>query len=318
MDALPIRVPPCEGESGLSFLFRNLNANGLLLKETQHWLKVRSWVPMVLTELPLWAWATGVDRGWLFERVVVINSGRSRGKYSFWGHRLGIGGTASHHSARICPKCIKQGRFHRLPWQLTCIPGCAVHDQVLIDRCPQCDQVISWNRPALDICNCGRFLTVEPHVDKLSQPLLNWIRWMEIRLASPNHDAFASPHEFGLPELFGTLSIDGAMRVTVAAGLLPDSNASPGPSSKLSRTSSGMAEIITRGLSRLACLDRDFSNLLDLRPFLHLPAIERMRAQPISQADEVTAEILLGILGYLPGCAVSGHGSSRRRQKVLF
>ncbi|MHB1359383.1 MAG: hypothetical protein ACYCWC_07340 [Rhodocyclaceae bacterium] len=316
MDALPIRLPSIEQEAGLSFLYRNLNANGLALKEAQHWLSVRTWAPMTHSELPLWAWATSADRGWLCDSVVIANRGSGEVKYGFKGHKLGMGSVASYHSARICPKCIKQGRFHRLSWQLACVPGCAIHDQVLIDRCPYCERVISWNRPAMDVCTCGRFLTIEDSVHALPQSLSSWIRWIESRLV--NQDGFVNPRDFGLPDLFGSLSIDGSTRVTVAAGLLPDGNASPGIPSKLSRTSLGMAKIISRGLNRLAVLAHDFSNLPELRPIFHVPAIERMRAQEISQADETVAEILLGILGYLPYGAIPGHGSSRRRQKVLF
>jgi hypothetical protein len=316
MDALPIKLVPAEEESGLGFIYRNLNANGLTLKEAQHWLTVRTWAPMVRSELPLWAWAVSSDRDWLMDRVVIVNNGRGVAKYSFKGHQLGMGGVASNHSARICPKCIKQGRFHRLSWQLACIPGCAIHDQVLIDRCPYCDQIISWSRPASDICTCGHFLTAGDRVQELPHLLSPWIRWIEHRLA--DQGGLVRPTDFGLPDLFSTLSIDGSLRVAVAAGLLPDDLASPNTPSKRSRTSLGMAETISRGLTRLARLTRDFSNLADLRPVLHLPAIERMRTQSISPADETTAEIFLGCLGYLPHGEIPGHGSSRRRQRVLF
>lgn len=316
MDALPIRLPPFEQEAGLSFLYRNLNANGLTPREAQHWLSVRTWAPMAHAELPLWAWATSADRGWLRDSTVIVNRGRDEAKYGFKGHKLGIGSVASYHSARICPKCIKQGRFHRLSWQLAGVPGCDIHNQVLIDHCPYCDRVISWNRPALDVCICGRFLTAEHSVHALPPLLSSWIRWIESRLAV--QDGIVHPGEFGVPDLLDKLSIDGSTRVVVAAGLLPDGNASPGAPSKLSRTSLGMAEILTRGLNRLTGLERDFSNLPSLRPVLHIPAIERMRAQSVSQADETMAEILLGIQGYLPHGVMSGQGSARRRQKVLF
>jgi hypothetical protein len=316
MEALPIKLPQFEQEAGLSFIFRNLNANGVSLTEAQHWLSVGTVAPMARSELPLWAWATSTDRGWLCDNTVIVNRGHGEIKYGFKGHEFGVGSVASYHSARICPKCIKQGRFHRLSWQLACVPGCVIHDQVLIDRCAFCGRVINWHRPAVDVCSCGRFLTVENNMHELQPSLSAWIRWIESRLI--NRDGFVSPQDFGLPDFFGSLSIDGGTRVSVAAGLLPHSNAAPGTESKLSRTSLGMAEIITRGLNRLAGLDRDFSNLLDLRSLLHIPALERMRVQSISQADETMAEILLGVLGYLPYGSTPGHGSARRRQKVLF
>jgi hypothetical protein len=316
MNSLPISRHPFEQESGLSCLFRNLHANGLTPKDAQHWLSIRSWSPMTHAELPLWAWAANVDKDWLGDHVVVVSRGHGEAKYGFKGHKLGEGSAASYHSARICPMCIKQGRFHRLSWQLACVPGCVIHDLILLDRCPNCGRVISWNRPALDICHCGRFLTVANGEHRLPPLLPSWIRWIESRLA--NRDGIVDPSDFGLPCLFGSLSIDGSARVVCAAGLLPNSNASPGTPSRLSRTSVGMAEILARGLNRLAGLDRDFSNLPVLRSILHIPALERMRSQAISPADETMAEILMGILAYQPNGAPPRPGSARRRQGVLF
>lgn len=316
MKALPISLPQFEQEAGLSFIFRNLNANGISLNEAQHWLAVGTVAPMTRSELPVWAWATSADRGWLCDNTVICNRSIGQVKYGYKGHEFGVGSVALYHSARMCPKCIKHGRFHRLSWQLAGVPGCVIHQQVLIDRCPYCERVINWHRPALDVCSCGRFLTVENNMHELQSSLLSWIRWIESRLI--NQDAFVDPQNFGMPDFFGSLSIDGSTRVTIAAGLLPDSNAAPRTASKLSRTSLGMAEILTRGLNRLAGLDRDFSNLVVLRLLLHIPALERMRAQSISQADETTAEILLGVLGYLPYGATHGYGAARRRQKALF
>lgn len=316
MDALPIRSALYQDEAGLSFIFRTLNANGLQLSEAQHWLSVGKLAPMNHSELQLWAWATGIEHSRLYERVTVIRRDRGEIRYALSGHQFGVGGTAAHHSARLCPQCLKQWRFHRLSWQLACIPGCAAHDRVLIDRCPHCERVISWSRPAMDICTCGHFLTSKDCAQHLPPLLIPWIRWIKDRLA--NKDGFIDPRDFGLPELFGALSIDGATRVAVAAGLLPDSNSSSGAASKLSRTSAGMAEIISRGINRLTVIGRDFSNLTILHPVLHIPGIERMRAQAISHADETMAEILLGVLGFLSKDSISGSVSSRSRQKSLF
>lgn len=316
MDTLPIRLPPLEMESGLSFLFRCLNANGFLLKEAQKWLGVRSWTPMAHTDLQLWAWATGVERDWLQECSVVAYRNRNEVRYGLQGHHFGVGGVTTNHSSRLCTECVGHGGSHRVSWQLTCVPWCAVHDQVLIDRCPHCHRVISWNRPALDICSCGHFLTRAERKQNPHPLLLQWVRWIETRLN--RKDVLVKAGDFGLPDFLGVLSIDGAMRVTVAAGLLPDENASPSLPSKLSRTSDGMAQVIARGLKRLASLEGDFSNLHRLRPVLHLPAIERMRAKPITQADEIAAAILLGQLEYFPQGTTQMSVSPRLRQKVLF
>lgn len=75
--------------------------------------------------------------------------------YNLFGHKI------NKYSLRltapkICPGCLRDGKYTRKIWDLAAFTCCPQHRSLLIDRCPNCNKKISWNRNRVSICSCGQ------------------------------------------------------------------------------------------------------------------------------------------------------------------
>ncbi len=313
---LPIVVNSKHDESGLSFVYRALLANGLSLKEALQWLKLKSWTPIRRNDVNTLAWITGADPMWLAHQMFVsLGSQRTNG-YGFMRHKFGEGAVDLIHRAKLCPICVKEQKYTKAAWQLRCVCGCIEHDSVLLDRCPYCCYLIGWQRPAIDICNCGHFLTSTSVLLKLPTNVLDWLRWVDARLADA--ETIVPATDFELPPILNVLTIDGAFRLVLATGFLTSHTESMASASGRIQTSLGISEVVSRGLTRLSILEEHFNNIHRLESIIYEPALEKMKANAVATEDSNCAAFLLDLLrGYLPKGA-SKRGRYRRGQLSLF
>lgn len=314
---LPVMIDRIDDESGLSFIFRALQANGLSFLEAMHWLGLKRWYPLRWNEVSALAWVTHAEHSWLQSRVVVLTPTRNTARhYEYMGHTHGEGTVDFIYSRKICPKCFKRNKYHRFAWQLRAVCGCIEHDMVLADRCPVCQRLIGWNRPAIDVCCCGSFLTIMQETQPLAGGVANWIRWAEYRLA--NQQSLAHAADFDLPFLLESLSLDGAFRVVFAFGLLPSGNSSTPQALAYAKTSIGMNSLISRGISRLHALGQELKNIVALRQTIYEPALERMKITAIDEADTHCAGLILEYLRLGSMNSPEKRGRYRRGQLSLF
>lgn len=215
---LPVTVPVHNDESGLSILYRALVANGLSFRDTLHWLKLRSWTSLYSSEVEALAWITGLDSAWLSHRTFTLFGRQPFRRYTFMAHGFCEGAANVTHFGRLCPICVKHKRYGKASWLLRFVCGCSEHNTIFLERCPRCQRTVNWNRPAIDICSCGHFLTAASSLPTLPGNLLPWLMWVETRLNDV--DAIAPASEFGLHPVLDALSLDGASRLLIALGLL--------------------------------------------------------------------------------------------------
>ena len=187
---LSVVVTGANDESGMSFIYRSLLANGLSLNEARHWLRLKSWNTLRSNDVIALTWVTRVDQAWLSHRTVISLGNQTPRRFGFLAYEFGEGSLNFTHRARLCPICVKRGKYAKAIWQLRCISACLEHDLILSERCPRCTRVISWDRPAMDICSCGAFLTAMSDTPNRPPGILNWINWIEIRVANPVLAAF--------------------------------------------------------------------------------------------------------------------------------
>lgn len=57
--------------------------------------------------------------------------------------------------ARICPRCLAEGRPCASQWDWPLTVACVIHGLCLIDRCPRCGLPVSHLRRRLHSCKCG-------------------------------------------------------------------------------------------------------------------------------------------------------------------
>ncbi len=60
---------------------------------------------------------------------------------------------------RYCPECLANEAWWQVGWELYWCDACPIHRTWLIDRCPDCQGRLSWDRPSLLQCQCGAFLS---------------------------------------------------------------------------------------------------------------------------------------------------------------
>ncbi len=60
-----------------------------------------------------------------------------------------------HRATQLCPDCLKESLYARLLWDSPMSRICPIHRCNLINKCPQCQQLINWSRPGVAKCQCG-------------------------------------------------------------------------------------------------------------------------------------------------------------------
>lgn len=60
--------------------------------------------------------------------------------------------------ARLCPACVQETGRTRAIWDIWLVSACPVHAVQLVDCCPGCGWRLTWTRPGLARCKCGREL----------------------------------------------------------------------------------------------------------------------------------------------------------------
>lgn len=124
---------------------------------------------------------------------------------------------------RVCPDCLVEFGFCRQVWDLTFFVSCPLHGRLLLDCCPGCGRCLSWMRPSLDACRCGRSLL--ENVDLPCPPegvaLLCLHIWSVLDCSpSPRCAPLAMPEPDGhrAQRILGGLSLDGFLRLVWILG----------------------------------------------------------------------------------------------------
>ena len=58
-------------------------------------------------------------------------------------------------ATQLCPDCLKESLYSRLLWDSPMSRICPIHRCNLINKCPQCQQLINWSRSGVACCQCG-------------------------------------------------------------------------------------------------------------------------------------------------------------------
>ena len=82
-------------------------------------------------------------------------------------------------SEAVCPASLEEAPYLRAFWEHSFATACPKHRARLVDRCPDCGDLLSPNRPCIELCACGNDLrTVETSVSSSSQ------HWLSALIAS--------------------------------------------------------------------------------------------------------------------------------------
>lgn len=321
---LPVAVSPHEDESGLGFLLRCSHANGVALPELANLAGARSIRWMTTRDMEALAFLTGVPPEWLITRLKSRRHVDRRRRYSYLGWDWGSVASLRIKHAQVCPECLLEHGCCKTEWEVTAVPACPIHQTMLMDRCPHCGTALSWLRPAVDICRCGRYLRRSAAATRPTARILGWCRAMKGRLERDSGAVLAAVRTCALPSWLTHVSPDGASRLIHALGVLSRAEERISSARAIEIPSvDGVAALLERGLARAdAILVQAAEKNQALRLLVYEPGLQRLTKQGIEAADQRAALQLLELLGSEPPRPLrSGRGRagrSPRGQLELF
>jgi|MedtruStandDraft_1076414.scaffolds.fasta_scaffold00092_45 hypothetical protein len=311
---LPVRVDPLDGESGRSYLFRVARQNGLTLRRMLEWSAVTSMEAVSQADVALLSYLAQCPRHWLMPRLPSIRDRNGVRLVRLLGVTWSSRAALSCSRPQICPQCLREYGACRETWEVTGMFGCPKHECPLIDRCARCGVRLNWDRPALDVCRCGAFLS--PCDLRLSKSQLLWLRALDDALEG----RFVHQLADGLPPWLRALSPDGLFWCVHAFGIRRGSLGKVQlPSSSRAVDRSELMEILGRGVDRVrqvvefkSPLPKEFARLI------HDEGLERLEVRGGTEADCLVAGSLRDWLRDVPRVGTSRSGRRPTRQMDLF
>ena len=312
LQPLPVAVSAREGESGLGFLLRCSHANGVTLSELANYAGAQSIRWMTTRDTEAFAFLTGVSPEWLITRLKNRRHVDRRRRYSYLGWDWGSVASLRIKHAQVCPECLLECISCKAEWEVTAAPACPIHRTILMDRCPHCGTALSWLRPAVEICSCGRYLRRSAASAKPSARILAWCGAMRGLLGRDGAMLLTSMRTSALPSWVSHVTPDGASRLIHALGALSRPGERMSSAQAVQIPSPGeMAEIVERGLDRTdMMLDQSVGKPQTLRLLVYEPGLQRLAKQGVEAADQKIALQLLHMLGREPSDAIQ---PARRR-----
>lgn len=291
---LPIGAVLSEHESGMSYLCRLLFRNGLSLAMYRGIAGADYRTTPDSQHANLIGYLGGADTAALRARLPLAQT--IAGKKFHWlgGHRLSNYGHLRGKHPQICVPCLRTHGMTLLAWELSIVTCCPIHQSYLIDICPHCQKSLAWDRPAIDICACGHFLTLKGNDCQPSDT--------ELSLASHLYrlvEGYRQAPGTELPQWITSLSIDGLTFFIRAFGLCTKENQSfPASKSFCKVKTAYWVELIKRALPRLEALD---TKPEAIKPLVYAPLLERFGAIYASPEDlDATQYWLSRVSGRLP------------------
>ena len=322
---LPVRVTELADESGLGFLLRCAQANGLRLPSLANYAGVKSLQWVGAADIEMLAFLAQVSPVWLAQRLQQRHWIDRRPYISYGALNWGWIGSLRVQRPQVCCACLRETPFCKSAWEVTSVVACVIHQLPLIDQCRHCHRPLSWSRPAVDVCQCGRYLSAEPTWSEPSEQVLVWCQSIVDKLHGSHVGETRAFSDVTPPEWPWHTSPDGAYRLIHSFGVLERANQGL-PRGKVTETptTTELTEILERGLIRgmlLSEASRDVAR--DLRDKIYIAGIERLARFGVFVADRQIANSYLRRLDQISSSdsALRRHwrgGKKPRGQLELF
>lgn len=216
MPALLNPVAPTAYESAGGFLLRALSANGANVRELLSLTRGSTRRQILPEDAPLYEQLTGTPAEWFVRRIAHVRQGDHWPEIELFGTRWRDDWTLRGQYTQVCPECLERSAVARVEWDLMGYTACPVHRKLLVDRCADCGRALQPNRPAVDVCRCGAFLSRPEGPGQDADPgMLAWCHWLsKAVMGAIGGQARPEP----LLASFDGLSIDGWYRLCICLG----------------------------------------------------------------------------------------------------
>ncbi|MBU3639634.1 TniQ family protein [Polynucleobacter sp. AP-RePozz3-80-G7] len=285
----PIQIECLEDESGLGYLLRWLGTNHLPFRWLKKVLGIRGPRLPDTRDAIVLSYLTGLEHEQLKPILMQTFGNAKEGGMLVYGQQLLFRDLYRFRSPQICPSCIHQKGYISRCWEFGPIPICIEHGVYLIDHCEHCKKPIRWDRPTIDICQCGRIFSSPANAsDRPSQAELNLASWA-LKPLMINR----LPELSQAPPWMRHLSMDGALRIIKAFGICQTSHEAISSSYPWGKcTSQFWRDLLKRAALRIeGFLDPPI--LSELSTLVYQPFLERLAFYPLTTADKESALYLL-------------------------
>lgn len=214
MNALLSECRPAADEGAVGFLIRALALNCSSMREALEYTYGHSRRHIQSDASNAFAQLTGVPQSWFEHRLPSV-SGKDRWQeVRLFGQAWRDDWTLRGTHQQVCLDCLTEHGYARMEWDLAAYTACHHHQIVLLDHCGECGRGISPDRPALDVCSCGRYLATENK--PANAAVVRWSALIAGALASQG-DVIEGDGLIAMEPLRG-MSLDGGYRVLLAFG----------------------------------------------------------------------------------------------------
>lgn len=208
-----IDCAPAPAEGAVSYLIRALTLNCSSIREALEFVYGHSRRNIPHDAAFALAQLTNIPQAWFEHRLPLQVKRDYWREVHLFGKVWRDDWTLRGAHQQVCLQCLAEHGYARLQWDLYAYTACHIHGTVLLDHCSRCGRAISPDRPGLDVCSCGQYLTQEPVP---ADPFV--IAWSELL-----SDAIDTSSEFigsnaSTPYLLEGLSPDGGYRMLLAFG----------------------------------------------------------------------------------------------------
>lgn len=293
-DQVPLALEPEPGESPGSYCLRSLSAHGL----NMHWLRrvagLSYLAPPTRDDECKVAHVLQAPRGWLREALPERRDTAGAG-WHYQGQRLHVENHLRLRLPQVCATCLHTRGYCQALWDFSLVTVCSEHGHQLIDHCVACGRTLSWDRPAVDICACGR-------------PIRGGADLYRSETATVLDGIFAArllgdvlrPQALegaGLPCFLSDLSLNGLSCVVHAFGEFtgPYERAVPAALRRMRPTEEWRA-VAERAGERLRQFATDPKSHVSLAAVVSEPILKRMRKYPLAIADIQVGGLLSRVL----------------------
>lgn len=233
-DGYPVQNEIQAGESGQGYILRMASANFLTgLGEIRRRLGKNTTTTLTSSDASFLAQWFGADVTKLQQALEETDltdldefvDGVNQSVYA--GRLIPRQNYLNRMAPRVCQDCLQEQDICRIEWDFSFVTACPRHERLLIDRCPGCLSSISWQRPAVNICGCGTYLTEESQCVQKEPTVvdLEVSQWVSEWMGGESAISFRRAYESPLLKLLNPLSLHGGMNILWALSLAEESKA---------------------------------------------------------------------------------------------
>jgi TniQ len=309
---LPIVLEPKNDESAMGYILRCAQTNGVNL----HWLRRSIGMPDVglfsRRQSRALAWLLQCSESWLMSGLP--SEFKDENGVNIWwlNQKFTYKRYIKRQWPQLCPACVHLDGYCHQIWDLSLSTVCSIHQCKLIDECLTCHSRLRWDRPSIDICNCGYGFQPDSNMSAVDSDALELTNLLKNLISDVLSTRFVERDE--LPQFIQNMSINGVLMLMDILGRLTFNYqvVSTSRSTKSLRTHE-WHEIAQRALSRLQILN-DPKSQGALSAVLDEVVLKQMLKISTHAVDVQVAELLAS-------CMLSGDRSIQRhlsKQLALF